>query len=60
MLYQRWSNVKKALCNVASMLFQRRSPTLYQRYAVLISDVGFCFIFNVEIKLIQNVQTRLI
>ena len=68
MLTTRWINVEIKLyqrCfNVVSTLFQRRTPTLYQRYATLKIWRRILFHFqrriNVISTLIHNVGTTLI
>ena len=63
-LKQRFINVVPTLCNVVSMLFQRRTLTLYQRCATLKILRRILFHFerriNIISTLIHNVETRLI
>ena len=57
-LKQRSISVVPTLCNFASILFQRRALTLYQRYATLKVQRRFLFHFQRRIKVISTLIRR--
>ena len=63
-MQQGWYNVISTLCNIVSTLFQRRTLTLYQRWAILKIQRRILFHFkrqiNVVSTLIHNVERTLI